>query len=207
VATVVLVGLLGTQIAGRRVGVLAAAVAAVYPNLWANDGLIMSETFAALGTALVLLFAYRFIRHPTWPNAALAGVMAGLTMLGRGEEVLLLPLLLIPIALLTKDATWARRAGLAGVTTLAVAVTIAPSVVYNLTRFEKPVLLSYGDGGVLLGANCADTYSDCESAAGTGSARFRFRRTTSPSTPRREGREVSRSSRCSPRSESSRLSQ
>jgi 4-amino-4-deoxy-L-arabinose transferase-like glycosyltransferase len=159
VAAVVLIGLLGAQIAGRRVGVIAAAIAAVYPNLWVNDGLVMSETFAVLGTAAVLLFVYRFIRQPTLINAALSGVMAGVAMLARGEELLLLPLLLLPVALMTKGVSWARRAQLAGVMMLTVAVTIGPWVVFNLTRFEKPVLLSYDDAGVLLGANCFDTYA------------------------------------------------
>ena len=48
--TVLLVGLLGRALAGDRVGLLAAALAAVYANLWMNDGLLMSETLAALTT-------------------------------------------------------------------------------------------------------------------------------------------------------------
>src|SRR5690349_7935338 len=41
---VLLVGLLGRAVAGETVGLVAAGIAAVYPNLWVNDGLIMSET-------------------------------------------------------------------------------------------------------------------------------------------------------------------
>jgi hypothetical protein len=40
----------------------------------------------------------------------------------------------------------------------AVAVVLAPWVVANLVRFERPVLLTTNDGTTLLGANCQDAY-------------------------------------------------
>src|SRR5947209_18591598 len=52
--TVLLVGLLGRAIAGNKVGLLAAGIAAVYPNLWVNDGLIMSETLTALAVVIAM---------------------------------------------------------------------------------------------------------------------------------------------------------
>ena len=45
---VVLVGLLGRRLGGDTVGLVAAAIAAVAPNLWVNDGLVMSETVTGL---------------------------------------------------------------------------------------------------------------------------------------------------------------
>jgi len=36
---------------------------------------------------------------------------------------------------------------------------VAPWVVFNMVRFERPVLLTTNDGTTLLGANCPDTYS------------------------------------------------
>jgi hypothetical protein len=35
---------------------------------------------------------------------------------------------------------------------------VSPWVIYNLTRFEKPLFLAVSDGGVLMGANCDSTY-------------------------------------------------
>ena len=46
VGTVVLVGLTGREVAGPRAGLIAAGLAAVYPNLWIFDGFILSETMA-----------------------------------------------------------------------------------------------------------------------------------------------------------------
>jgi 4-amino-4-deoxy-L-arabinose transferase-like glycosyltransferase len=44
IVTVLLIGLLGRRVGGDRVGLVAAAIAAIYPNLWMNDGLVMSES-------------------------------------------------------------------------------------------------------------------------------------------------------------------
>jgi 4-amino-4-deoxy-L-arabinose transferase-like glycosyltransferase len=153
---VVLVGLIGNEVAGRRVALLAAGLAALYPNLWVNDGLLMSETFAALGSALTLYGAYRLRRTRTMVAAALAGVAAGLAALARAELLLLLPLVLVPVALGLPE-TPRRRLMLAASASLACVLTVAPWIAYNLNRFERPVLFSL-DGGTLLGANCDDTY-------------------------------------------------
>jgi len=156
---VVLIGLLGREVATSRVGLIAAGVAAVYPNLFAHDGLLMSETFAALGSALTLLFTYRLLRTPNWGNAVGAGVACAIAMLSRGELVLFVPLLVVPSVLMATRLPWARRLQLAGIATLTAAIAIAPWVGYNLSRFDRPVLISYTDGGLFLGSNCATTYS------------------------------------------------
>ncbi len=156
---VVVVGLIGRELAGNRVGLIAAILAAVYPNLLANDGLLMSETFATLGTAATILWTYRLARDPTWTNAGLAGVACGVAMLSRGELVLLVPALVLPVALTIKGVSRRRRIRLAGLGVAAASVVVAPWIAYNLARFDDPVLLSHGDGGVLLGANCDETYS------------------------------------------------
>ena len=156
---VLLVGLIGRTIAGRRAGLVAAGVAAVYPNLWVNDGLLLAEAFAALCTAAVVLLTYRLLRSPRWPNAAGAGLVCGLAMLTRGELALFLPLLVLPAALTVRGISRARRSLLAAIALLAAVIALAPWVIYNGTRFERPVLLSTEDGGVLAGANCDDTYA------------------------------------------------
>lgn len=158
---VVLAGLIGREVTDARTGLLAAGLATVYPNLWMNDGLVLSESLAALCTAAVILLAYRLIRSPSWPLAVALGVAAGAGMLSRSELVLLLPMLVIPVALSVRS--WSLRSSparlvLAVVAVASAVVVVSPWVAYNLSRFEQPVLLSHGDGGVLIGANCDDTY-------------------------------------------------
>jgi 4-amino-4-deoxy-L-arabinose transferase-like glycosyltransferase len=78
VATVVVIGLLGREVAGDRAGLLAAGIAALYPSLWVNDGIIMSESVTALLVASVLLGVYAYIRKPRMKLARLLGALCGL---------------------------------------------------------------------------------------------------------------------------------
>jgi 4-amino-4-deoxy-L-arabinose transferase-like glycosyltransferase len=155
---VVIIGLLGRRLAGDRAGWIAAGIAAIYPNLWVNDGLIMSETIATLVVALALFYTYRLIREPNIWNALIVGALCGLAALTRAELVLLVPLLVVPAALVGRSVATAQRWKLAGIGVLAAAVLIAPWVGYNLARFQEPTYLSTNDGIALLGSNCDSVY-------------------------------------------------
>jgi 4-amino-4-deoxy-L-arabinose transferase-like glycosyltransferase len=123
---VVMVGLIARAIAGRRAGLLAAGVAAVYPNLWVTDGLLLPETFATLATATAVFCAYLMIRAPTWTKATALGAACALGMLTRGELWLLVPLLVLPVVLTIAGRALVRRLLLAGVVLLTAALLIAP---------------------------------------------------------------------------------
>ena len=86
------IGFLGREIAGVRPGLVAAALAAVYPAFWANQGDLYSESLYTLVVALVLLVAYRLWRRPTWGTAIVLGGVTALAALCRGEALLLFPL-------------------------------------------------------------------------------------------------------------------
>jgi 4-amino-4-deoxy-L-arabinose transferase-like glycosyltransferase len=171
VGVVVLVGLIGRAVAGERAGLLAAGIAAIYPNLWVNDSILLAETFATFFTALTILFTYQLLRRKQMRYAVAAGVACGLAMLSRSELALLVPLLVVPAVLLSSQP-WRARAGLAAVACLAAAATVAPLVAYDLTRFDRPVFLSYGSGYVLQGANCDDTYSGSHLGYWNGTCNF-----------------------------------
>src|SRR5262249_36504845 len=64
IAAVFVIGLLGERVAGPRAGLVAAGIAAVYPNLWINDSLVMSESLAVLIVAGSLVVALDFDRRP-----------------------------------------------------------------------------------------------------------------------------------------------
>jgi 4-amino-4-deoxy-L-arabinose transferase-like glycosyltransferase len=147
--TVVLIGLLGRRVTDGATGLGAAAIAAVYPMLWAADVSLMSETLygALLVTALL---AATTVRDGGAARGALLGALLGLAALTRGEAILLVPLLLVPL-------TWRnRRAMAAGVA--AFALVLAPWTIRNLTTFQEPVLVSGNANGIWIGANCPDTY-------------------------------------------------
>lgn len=159
VAAVIVIGLLGRRVAGERVGLLAAGLAAVHPVLWVNDVNVMAESLAALLVAATLLMLYRFHEEPDWGNAVVLGALCGLATLTRAELALLVPITVLPVALWARSLEVGARVGrflLVGVVSLAV---VAPWSIWNLSRFEEPVLLSTNDGLTLLGANCDQVYS------------------------------------------------
>jgi 4-amino-4-deoxy-L-arabinose transferase-like glycosyltransferase len=158
VGTVVLVGLTGREVAGARAGLIAAGLAAVYPNLWIFDGFILSETMAMFMVILCVFLAYRYLQTPTPWRAAGLGLVCGLAALARAELVLLLPLLVLPCVLITraidvrKKLQWLLVAGLAAL------IPIGPWVTFNMIRFDRPVFLSTGLEPTVVGANCDRTY-------------------------------------------------
>lgn len=156
--TIVLVGVAGREIAGPRVGLVAAALAAVYPNIWFSDSVVMSETLILFTTALTILVAYRFARRRTMWLAVGLGVSVGVTALTRAESILLVPLLVVPLVLLLRDLALRRRLELLGVSIGVTLLTIAPWVGYNILRFEHPVFLSSNLELTMLSANCDVTY-------------------------------------------------
>ena len=151
-----LIGLLGRRIGGARVGLLAAAIAAVYPNLWMNDGLVMSESIAMAIVVGALLMLHTLLQRPSWPVAAGAGALLGAAALTRSELALLVPLAAALVIAHGRSRAAVLRAG--AVVGVAV-VVMAPWAAVNLARFERPVLLTTNDGTTLLGSYCDDIFS------------------------------------------------
>jgi 4-amino-4-deoxy-L-arabinose transferase-like glycosyltransferase len=154
---VALVGLLGRRIGGETVGLVAAAIAALSPNIWVNDGLVMSETVTVLTVTAALLGALWWRDRPSWRRAAVVGAVCGLAALARVEFALLVPLLAVVVAC-TLPQPWAVRRKQAFVAVAAALVVISPWVGFNLARFRDPTFVSTNDGLTLAGANCDAVY-------------------------------------------------
>jgi len=153
-----LLGKLGARIGGSAVGVYAVGIAAIAPNLWMNDGLIMSESVSMLLVACVLWCALDAIDNGSQRAFVLLGVALGLAALARSELILLTPLVMLWLALCRRRRSIPVWPALLPIAAAAVLVLL-PWVSFNLARFEKPVLLTTNDGTTLLGANCDRTYS------------------------------------------------
>jgi 4-amino-4-deoxy-L-arabinose transferase-like glycosyltransferase len=158
VGTVALCGLVGRRVAGSVCGVVAAAIAAVYPNIWIYDGMLEAETLAIFTIALVLWSAYAVWDRPTAGRAAALGLCCGLAALTRSELVLTVAFVLAPLVLLVRSVPLRRRLGLLAAGGLAALAAIGPWVGYNVSRFEAPVYLSTNGGGAAAAANCDSTY-------------------------------------------------
>lgn len=155
---IVVVGMVGRSLAGPIAGVGAALVAAVNPNLWMNDAVIMSESISTVFIALLVWSAVILRRRPTWWRAAGTGALAGLTILARAEVGLFLPLLVVPAIVLAREVSWRDRLARSALACVCAGLVVAPWTLWNLTEFEEPVLMSTNDGTTLLGANCPTVY-------------------------------------------------
>ena len=153
-AVIAVAGLVGRRYAGRRVGVIAAFAAAVYPGFWMLDVQILSEPLGLLVLGLLMLALADLWQRPTLGRAVLTGVILGVLGLVRSEQLALLPLAVAPILLLNKRITVRRRLAWVGATSLSALVVLAPWTIHNLGRFEEPVVLSTNLGGTLLSGNC-----------------------------------------------------
>ena len=78
---IVVVGLLGREIAGRRVGMIAAGVAALYPIWWLSDSLLQAEALYMPLVAGTLLLGYRLWKRPTLGRSAALGFVGALAAL------------------------------------------------------------------------------------------------------------------------------
>jgi Dolichyl-phosphate-mannose-protein mannosyltransferase len=152
------VGFAGRAVGGRRVGIVAAFLAAVYANLWINDALVMSETIAALLAALVIWFGYRFWRTPTLRWAALFGFACGLAALTRAEFIFFFPIVALPLAIRARGLDGRERLKRGGVIVLLAALPLVPWVGFNLVRFNNPVTLSTGGDFTLANTYCPSTF-------------------------------------------------
>ncbi len=162
VAGILLVGLLGRQVAGDRVGLLAAGIAAGYAFLWLNDGSIMSEGLVVALVAASTLVALRVGDDPSRRNLLVLGLLGGLAALTRAELLVALPLVALGVIRRRPpapgDPSTVRCIGLLGLVGATALVVLSPWVVRNLVVFEEPVLLSNGTGILLAQANCDATY-------------------------------------------------
>jgi Dolichyl-phosphate-mannose-protein mannosyltransferase len=154
---ILVTGLVGRRYVGRRIGVIAAFLAAAYPGFWVLDVQILSEPLGLLVLGLLMLAIAGLWERPTLARALGAGVLTGVLALVRSEQLALLALVVAPVLLLNRRISPRRRlvwTAAAGLTSL---VMIAPWTIHNLNRFEEPVLLSTNAGSTLLTGNCPPT--------------------------------------------------
>src|SRR5690606_6786745 len=72
--SIAVIAQLGRRLGGPRVGLIAAGLAAIYPNIWINDGMLLTETVFILATAVSLLFTYRYFVSRSLSDIAVVSV-------------------------------------------------------------------------------------------------------------------------------------
>jgi 4-amino-4-deoxy-L-arabinose transferase-like glycosyltransferase len=151
VAVVALIALIGVRLFGRDAGLIAGALAAIFPPLVIDGLTLLSEplfvTFQ-LSAVLAALYAVPDGR-PRLRLIALAGVLAGGALLTRSTGVVLLPAL----ALLVRTGPWRRLAGYRAPALLVACalLCVVPWTVRNTAVMDAFVPLSTQGGYTLAG--------------------------------------------------------
>lgn len=157
--TVVLIGFLGRRVGGPVVGVIGAAIAALYPMLFLNESVLMAESVYVLLVTAALLLAYRAVDSPTPLRFAALGFVIGLSALTRAEGLFFAVVLVIPLAIGLRSLAANRRVLLATIAVGVAALVVVPWTIRNAVRLHAFVPISNNIGTAVDGANCDLTYS------------------------------------------------
>jgi 4-amino-4-deoxy-L-arabinose transferase-like glycosyltransferase len=162
--TCVLILMIGERLFERRVGVIAAAIAACYPFLVFYTGILMSETlFVFLSTSFMYaLVRLREAHTGLW--VVFAGMILGMMNLTR-PVTLLLPAVLFFWAW-TEFGTKTRGAAIAGVIAVVMAVTILPWTVRNYVVAGSVIPVVTTHWVTLYGANNRTIIQNPEAVGG-----------------------------------------
>lgn len=153
---VILIGLAGRELFGKRAGVVAAFIAAGYGFLWLNDWSLMSESLVTAFVPLMTIVAVRWWRAPSWRLALVLGVLSGVGGLLRTELLAYGPLLVL-VAIVVRRVQWKPLLrDFAIVSAVGIAV-LSPWLIRNMTSFNKPIFLS-PTGTLQAQTNCDAAY-------------------------------------------------
>lgn len=147
---VLLLYLIAKRVWGRRVGLLAAGLAAVFPPLVLLSRELLSEPlFIALELGMVLaVLEFRRMRELRW--AALAGLLMGLAALTRNPGPALAIPLVVGLWVVRPRRSWAAAA-VPGLAVLCALLAIAPWTVRNAVEFGRFIPITSGTGFAMAG--------------------------------------------------------
>jgi len=160
---IVVVGLVGRRFGGDRVGLLAAVVAALTPDLLMASGLIGDDALAALLFVCVIGVTYAALERWTWRHAIALGVLLGLLTLCFTGSLELAAALLVGLAFHHHRRRTEAAARLGGTTasllaTAVLLVVLTPWMAFNYHRFDGSIVLTTELGQTLNQSNNAGTY-------------------------------------------------
>ncbi len=152
-ATVPLLFILGERFHGRRAGLAAAAVFAVYPNLVGFTHLLWPATlyifWFMLGMTLLL-----GLKSPTRRHVAAAGLCLGLAALVRGQALYFAPLAAAWLVLAVPREERRQRLGLAALLIAFTLLPVLPWTVRNAATYDRFLLLDSTTGrNLYIGTN------------------------------------------------------
>jgi 4-amino-4-deoxy-L-arabinose transferase-like glycosyltransferase len=138
---------IGRRLFGGRVGLTAAALIAVFPNLIFHSALALSETlFATLILAALAVLLWKPWKGGKVPQARMVpfGILLGLSALVRPQSLVLLPLVAIAVGL--TGVRWRTAIGSVLPALIAAVLVISPWTVRNAVVMHAFVPISTNGG-------------------------------------------------------------
>lgn len=147
---VLLLYLIAKRIWGRRIGLMAAALMAVFPPLVMLSRELLSEPlFIVLELGMVLcVLEFRRLRELRW--AALGGLLFGLAALTRNPGPALAIPLIVGLWILRPRLSW-RAAAVPALALLCAVLAVAPWTVRNAVEFGRFIPVTSGTGFAMAG--------------------------------------------------------
>jgi 4-amino-4-deoxy-L-arabinose transferase-like glycosyltransferase len=152
--TCVLVYMFARDMFGWRIGLLAGAAAAIYPELYIYDGWLYTESLYIFLLLAFCYAVYQLQRNPRPSRWIWCGVLLGLSSLTRPNGLIVLGLFLLWALIMgwRKILSWRVVAKSAIFVTLITVAMITPWTIRNYNVSHAFVPVATGDGTVLLGA-------------------------------------------------------
>ena len=152
--TCVLLYLLASALFGRRIGIIAGILAALYPGLFIYDGWLYSESLYTFLLVASIYGLYQLQRSAQTRWAVLTGVLLGLLSLTRPNGIAVIALALVWLLIIGKIFHWSWRSILKNAALLLIipGILIAPWTARNYTIAHAFIPIAIGDGTVLAGA-------------------------------------------------------
>ncbi len=155
---------LARRVCGRRCGLVAGVLAAVYPFFIYFDNELLITSLIVLLDAALLLLVLRADEHPSWMRWLGAGVVLGLSAIARPNVLVFAPVLFIwmwlsaragagsvpksgRFTLLTRSTPFLTAAHRFGVLAVGIVLVVAPVTLRNLA-LEKDFVLIASQGGI-----------------------------------------------------------
>lgn len=152
--TCVLVYLLARELFGKRVALITGCIAAVYTGLFIYDGWLYTESLYTFLQTLFLFTLYQMQHRRQRRWVVLSGLALGLAALTRpnGSILLVMFALWCIVMVRTRGVSWRSVVRSALAITCVAAALVAPWTYRNYLLTHSFVLVSIGEGDVLLGS-------------------------------------------------------